>query len=90
MTHGLSNLQSRKWVSPKDYCETRRMVYAILSYSIRQVRYTPVHPTSSSHIPIEPVHEISNNVACAASKATDQPAHMLSLIRAFASRLIML
>ena len=35
----------------------------------------------------EPQHEISNNVLCATSKASDQPAHMLSLIRAFASRL---
>ena len=35
----------------------------------------------------EPVHEISNNVVCATSKATDQPAHTRSLIRAFASRL---
>ena len=31
---------------------------------------------------IEPVHEISNNVVCATSKASDQPAHMRSLIRA--------
>ena len=36
---------------------------------------------------IEPVHEISNNVACATSKASDQPAHTRSLIRAFDSRL---
>ena len=35
----------------------------------------------------EPVHEISNSVVCATSKASDQPAHMRSLIRAFASRL---
>ena len=35
----------------------------------------------------EPVHEISNNVVFATSKASDQPAHMSSLIRAFASRL---
>ena len=35
----------------------------------------------------EPAHEISNNVVCATSKASDQPAHMRSLIRAFASRL---
>ena len=35
----------------------------------------------------EPRHEISNNVACAISKASDQPAHTRSLIRAFASRL---
>ena len=35
---------------------------------------------------IEPVHEISNNVVCVTSKASDQPAHTRSLIRAFASR----
>ena len=32
-------------------------------------------------------HEISNNVVCTTSKASDQPAHMRGLIRAFASRL---
>ena len=37
-------------------------------------------------IKFEPVHEISNNVACATGKASDQPAHTRSLIRAFASR----
>ena len=35
----------------------------------------------------EPRHEISNNAVCAISKGSDQPAHMRSLIRAFASRL---
>ena len=35
----------------------------------------------------EPRHEISKNVVCAASKASDQPAHTHSLIRALASRL---
>ena len=35
----------------------------------------------------EPRHEVSNNVVCAASKASDQRAHMRSLIKAFASRL---
>ena len=39
---------------------------------------------------IEPRHEISNNVVCATSKASDKPAHMRSLIRAFASRLSIL
>ena len=33
------------------------------------------------------IHEISNNVVCATSKASDQPAHTRSLIRVFASRL---
>ena len=36
----------------------------------------------------EPVHEISNNVVCATSKASDQPAHTRSLIRAFARRFL--
>ena len=31
--------------------------------------------------------EISNNVVCATSKCSDQPAHMLSLTITFASRL---
>ena len=35
----------------------------------------------------EPRQEISNNNVCATSKASNQPAHMRSLIRAFASRL---
>ena len=38
----------------------------------------------------EPVHEISNNVVCATSIASDQHAHTGSLIRAFASRLSIL
>ena len=32
-------------------------------------------------------HEISNNVVCETSKGSDQPAHMHSLVRAFASHL---
>ena len=39
---------------------------------------------------IEPAHEISNNVVCATSKASDQPAHTRSLIRPFARRLSIL
>ena len=39
------------------------------------------------HLNNEPQHEVSNNVVCVTSKASDQPAHMRSLIRAFASRL---
>ena len=33
----------------------------------------------------EPRHEISNNVVCAASKLSDQPALTRSLVKAFAS-----
>ena len=39
---------------------------------------------------IEPRHEISNNVVCATSKDSDQPAHTRSLIRAIACRLSIL
>ena len=38
-------------------------------------------------LPYQPWQEISNNVVCKTSKASDQPAHTRSLIRAFASRL---
>ena len=38
----------------------------------------------------EPAHEISNKVVRATSKASDQPAHTHSLIRAFASGLSIL
>ena len=38
----------------------------------------------------EPVHEISNNVVYSTSKASDQPTHTRSLIRAFASCLSIL
>ena len=38
----------------------------------------------------EQMHEISNTVVCATSKASDQPAHTHSLIRGFASRLSIL
>ena len=38
----------------------------------------------------EQVHEISNNVVCESSKASDQPAHTCSLIRAFANGLSIL
>ena len=35
----------------------------------------------------EPWHGISSNLVCATSKDSDQPAHMRSIIRAFASHL---
>ena len=35
----------------------------------------PFYSGFTVHLPYEPVHEISNNVICATSKASDQPAH---------------
>ena len=47
-------------------------------------------PRRFIEVPYEPVYEISNNAVCATSKGSDKPAHMRSLIRAFASRLSIL
>ena len=41
------------------------------------------HPVQATLKVNEPQHEIYNNVVCATSKASDQPVHMHSLIRAF-------
>ena len=49
-----------------------------------------IHKRYKSNLLFEPVHEISNNVVSATNKASDQPAHTRSLIRAFASRLSIL
>ena len=66
------------------------------------VIFEPVHPfcivvidlnahvLKLSKFIIEPRHEITNNLVCVTSKASDQPAHTRSLIRAFVSRLIIL
>ena len=43
------------------------------------------HIIQANNTIIEPRHEISNNVVCATSKGSDQPAHTRSLIRTFAS-----
>ena len=57
-----------------------------LAYTMR-FRYLS-QPNSCINVTIiEPRHGISHNLVCATSKASDQPAHMRSLIRAFASRL---
>ena len=50
------------------------------------MEYKPVQANQPEPIN-EPRHEISNNVVCGTSKASDQPAYTRSLIRAFASRL---
>ena len=75
-------------------------VYLMYHVSLRPVTFGSldehVHPLSLtrafefSNTPCmiyEPVHEISNNVVCATSKASDQPAQTRSLTRAFASHL---
>ena len=68
------------------YChinDARKMHFYQFSYIL--IRVPLVFPNA-----ITPWHEISNNVVCATSKASDQPEHTRSLIRAFAGRLSIL
>ena len=63
----------------------------VFKYSSNLIsRWTLPCKTKIYSIIYEPVHEISNNMVCATSKASDQSAHTRSLIRAFASRLSIL
>ena len=60
---------------------------AILAFSVFKLSFLNSYILSRLYrLKMEPVHENSNNVVCATSKASDQPAHTRSLIRAFASR----
>ena len=59
----------------------------LIPLSGHSIRITFLHCANKT---VEPVHEISNNEVCTNSKASDQPAHTRSLIRAFASRLSIL
>ena len=61
-------------------------VTAVLFPTVRDVFSNPYF----NAIENEPVHEISNNVLCATIKASDQPAHTRSPIRAFAGHLSIL
>ena len=55
---------------------------------LRRVHKVPLHiDVDTIQVIYKPRHEISNNVVCATSKRSDQPAHTRSLILAFASRL---
>ena len=55
------------------------------SFPQHSFNYTCTYTTTC--VVYEPQYEISINVVCATSKASDQPAHMRSLIRVFASHL---
>ena len=68
-----------------------RKTLAFLLESIKfQTRLQDTVVVKIQYTIYEPEHEISNNVVCATSQASDQPAHMRSLIRAFVSRLSIL
>ena len=73
-------------VSVLQYSATRKEVYPKAAIHVTGVLDCTIDVGVFMTI-IEPPHEISNNVVCATSKASDQPAHTRSLIGAFASRL---
>ena len=52
----------------------------------RATEIIQIHKSACEIAANEPRHKITNNVVCATSKASDQPAHTRSLIRAFACR----
>ena len=71
---------------------SKSQIKALASYSSQRWSPRPLtecRPTvdPSGITAYEPWYEISNNVVCATSKGSDQPAHTRRLIRAFASRL---
>ena len=54
------------------------------------IEATKVHQQIKNQPIFEPLHDFSKHVVCETSEGSDQLAHMHSLIRAFASRLIIL
>ena len=66
----------------------RHVFYVFLAYQWEWLSNYANHHKGS--VINEPVQEISNNVVCVTSIASDQPAHMRSLIRAFASHVSIL
>ena len=81
------DFNQHKWVN---FIAESRLVSLRAVVTTKHVKVGHYWPTIEIPFKIEPVHEISNNVVCATSKASDQPAHTRSLIRAFASHLSIL
>ena len=64
----------------------RALVYILLN-DVSVLKFISMLKVGNFDYIYEPRHEISDNVVCATSKGSDQPAHTRSLIRAFDSRL---
>ena len=78
-----------KWLTTlnklKIYVKGHIKIFLIQHIDLKM--FTHVYRTNGNELWYEPRHEIFNNVVCATSKGSDQPAHTRSLIRAFASHL---
>ena len=67
------------------YCYTFCMHGVFPCYCSLQIHFCLKKTFQKHPFEYEPQHEIFNNVVSATSKASDQPAHTRSLVRAFAS-----
>ena len=77
--------KGKKTFNPRPFLKD---VQVDVNYSIlHRIGHIALYSKIKSRCLTEPRHKISNNVVCATSKASDQPAHARSLIRAFAIRL---
>ena len=63
------------------------LIFIFMSHSWNRTLLGMGHSWTTERAEFEPLHEISNNAVCATDKASDKPAHMRSLIRAFACHL---
>ena len=68
------------------YCTWPKIGTELDQMNLSLVFMDKAHTEAKKHQTNVLRHEISNNVVCATSKASGQPAHRRSLIRAFASR----
>ena len=68
---------------------TKTVVNIFVNYPaykmVKRTEHSGTHQYSIFSVSFEPRHEISNNVVCATSKGSDQPAQARSLITAFGS-----
>ena len=75
------------------YVRSMHIVACLLQYTIIRLCYNAALTLPIVTFPLTKLYHstilssISNNVVCATGKGSDQPAHMRSLIRVFASRL---
>ena len=84
--------ESVSWVKADWNCWLQISAFSLVSVFRIPFSLSDVIPNVSffNDLTNEPRHDISNNVVCATNKASNQPEHSRSLIRAFASPLSIL
>ena len=69
-------MSAPNYVDRKDVCKQNLPDQTALRDFCRYINDQQRYPASDKRNINEPVHEISNNVVCVTSKASDQPAHL--------------